>query len=69
MIIYTIFKNGELIWARNYLAKDMKEAKEMLENTKKDVEKNPNAKNINFDGKKLEFDSFDEKHIMLIKGE
>lgn len=69
MIIYTIFKNGELIWARNYPAKDMKEAKEMLENTKKDVEKNQNVKNISFDGEKLEFDSFDEKHIMLIKGE
>ncbi len=69
MIVYTIFKNDELIWARNFPAKDMKEAKEMLEDTIKDVEKEPNVNEIKFDGKKLEFNSYDEKHIMIITGE
>lgn len=69
MIVYTIFKNDELIWARNFPTKDMKEAKEMLEDTIKDVEKEPNVNEIKFDGKKLEFNSYDEKHIMIITGE
>lgn len=69
MIVYTIFKNDELIWARNFPTKDMKEAKEMLKDTIKDVEKEPNVNEIKFDGKKLEFNSYDEKHIMIITGE
>ena len=69
MIIYTIFKNNELIWARNFVTRNNEEAKLMLKNTIKDIQKEKNVKNINFDGKKLEFDSYDEKHIMMIKGE
>lgn len=69
MIIYSIFKNGELIWARNFVTRNNEEAKLMLENTIKDIQKEKNVKNINFDGKKLEFNSYDEKHIMMIKGE
>ena len=69
MIVYTIFKNDELIWARNFITRNNEEAKLMIENTIKDIEKEENVNGINFDGNKLEFNSYDEKHIMLIKGE
>ena len=69
MIIYSIFKNDELIWARNFITRNNDEAKLMLENTIKDIEKNKNVNGINFDGNKLEFNSYDEKHIMMIKEE
>lgn len=69
MIIYSIFKNDELIWARNFITRNNDEAKLMIENTIKDIENNKNVNGINFDGKKLEFNSYDEKHIMMIKGE
>ena len=69
MIIYSIFKNNELIWARNFITRNNDEAKLMIENTIKDIEKEENVNGINFDGKKLEFNSYDEKHIMMIKGE
>ncbi len=39
MIIYTIFKNNELIWARNFVTRNNEEAKLMLENTIKDIQK------------------------------
>ena len=67
MIIYTIFKNNELIWARNFITKNKQEAKTMIENTIKDIEKNANVNGINFDGETLEFNSLDEKHVMMIK--
>lgn len=60
MIIYTIFKNNELIWARNFITKNIEEAKAMIENTIKDIEKNKNVNGINFDGETLEFNSLDE---------
>lgn len=69
MIIYSIFRNDELIWARNFITRNNNEAKLMIENTIKDIQKKKNIKNINFDGKKLEFNSYNEKHIILIKGE
>lgn len=69
MIIYSIFKNNELIWARNFITRNNEEAKLMIENTIKDIKNNKNVNGINFDGKKLEFNSYDEKHIMMIKGE
>lgn len=69
MIIYSIFRNDELIWARNFVTRNNDEAKLMIENTIKDIQKKKNIKNINFDGKKLEFNSYNEKHIILIKGE
>lgn len=69
MIIYSIFRNDELIWARNFITRNNDEAKLMIENTIKDIQKKKNIKNINFDGKKLEFNSYNEKHIILIKGE
>lgn len=69
MIIYSIFRNDKLIWARNFITRNNDEAKLMIENTIKDIQKEKNVKNINFDGKKLEFNSYDEKHIMMIKGE
>lgn len=69
MIIYSIFRNDELIWARNFITRNNDEAKLMIENTIKDIENNKNVNGINFDGKKLEFNSYDEKHIMMIKGE
>lgn len=69
MIIYSIFKNDELIWARNFITRNNDEAKLMIENTIKDIENNKNVNGINFDGEKLEFNSNDEKHIMMIKGE
>lgn len=69
MIIYSIFKNNELIWARNFITRNNEEAKLMIENTIKDIKNNKNVNGINFDGKKLEFNSYDKKHIMMIKGE
>ena len=67
MIIYSIFKNNELIWARNFITKNKQEAKTMIENTIKDIAKNANVNGINFDGETLEFNSLDEKHVMMIK--
>lgn len=66
MIVYTILKNGELIWARNYSTNNIKDAKNRLKATYKDIKNNNKITNINFEGKKLEFNDLDEKHIMLI---
>lgn len=67
MIIYTIFKNNELIWARNFITKNKEEAIQKIKDTIKDIEKNANVNGINFDGETLEFNSLDEKHVMMIK--
>ena len=67
MIIYSIFRNDELIWARNFITKNIEEAKTMIKNTIKDIEKDTNVNGINFDGETLEFNSLDEKHVMMIK--
>ncbi|MGM9881473.1 MAG: hypothetical protein ACI31S_01365 [Bacilli bacterium] len=66
MIVYTIFKNGELIWARNYSTNNIKDAKNRLKSTYEDIKNNNKITDINFEGKKLEFNDLDEKHIMLI---
>ncbi len=66
MIMYYIFKNKELIWARNFKVKNEIDAKKRLEKTLNDIKKNKNITNINYDGKKLEFLDIDEKHVMKI---
>ena len=66
MILYSIFKNDELIWARNYSTDNINDAKNRLKATYEDIKNNNKITNINFEGKKLEFNDLDEKHIMLI---
>ena len=66
MILYSIFKNNELIWARNYSTDNINDAKNRLKSTYEDIKNNNKITDINFEGKKLEFNDLDEKHIMLI---
>lgn len=65
-IVYTIFRNAELIWARNFEVNDMQDGINKIKSTYEDIQKDNNVKNIKYNEKKLEFDSFDEKHIMMI---
>ncbi len=66
MILYSIFKNNELIWARSYSTDNINDAKNRLKATYEDIKNNNKITDINFEGKKLEFNDLDEKHIMLI---
>lgn len=66
MILYSIFKNNELIWAKNYSTDNINDAKNRLKATYEDIKNNNKITDINFEGKKLEFNDLDEKHIMLI---
>lgn len=66
MILYSIFKNDELIWARSYSTDNINDAKNRLKATYEDIKNNNKITDINFEGKKLEFNDLDEKHIMLI---
>lgn len=65
-IVYTIFRNAELIWARNFEINDKQDGINKIKSTYEDIQKDENVKNIKYSEKKLEFDSFDEKHIMTI---
>lgn len=65
-IVYTIFKNAELIWARNFEINDKQDGINKIKSTYEDIQKDENVKNIKYSEKELEFDSFDEKHIMTI---
>ena len=66
MILYSIFKNDELIWARSYSTDNINDAKNRLKATYEDIKNNNKITDINFEGEKLEFNDLDEKHIMLI---
>lgn len=65
-IVYTIFKNAELIWARNFEVDNKQDGINKIKLTYEDIQKDKNIKNIKYSEKKLEFDSLDEKHIMMI---
>ena len=65
-IVYTIFKNAELIWARNFEINDKQDGINKIKSTYEDIQKDKNIKNIKYSEKKLEFDSLGEKHIMMI---
>ena len=65
-IVYTIFRNTELIWARNFEVNDKQDGINKIKSTYEDIQKDENIKNIKYNEKELEFDSFDEKHIMTI---
>lgn len=67
MIVYTIFKNRELIFAQNFRTDDITDAKKRLAETLKDIRKNENITDIKYTENELEFVDIDEKHIMFIK--
>lgn len=67
MIVYTIFKNRELIFAQNFRTDDITDAKKRLAETLKDIRKNENITDIRYTENELEFVDIDEKHIMFIK--
>lgn len=67
MIVYTIFKNRELIFAQNFRTDDITDAKKKLAETLKDIRKNENITDIKYTENELEFVDIDEKHIMFIK--
>ncbi|MGN1326913.1 MAG: hypothetical protein ACI4VQ_02350 [Clostridia bacterium] len=66
MILYTIFRNEELIWARNFEIKNKREGIKRLEKTLDDIKRDENISDIKFDDTKLEFTNIDEKHIMIV---
>ena len=67
MVLYTIFRNDELIYARNFSFDNLEQAKQGLADTYTDIKNDKNVTDINFSEDKLEFISKDEKHIMFIK--
>ena len=67
MIVYTIFKNRELIFAQNFRTDNITDAKKRLAETLKDIRKNENITDIRYTENELEFVDIDEKHIMFIK--
>lgn len=67
MIVYTIFKNRELIFAQSFRTDNITDAKKRLAETLKDIRKNENITDIKYTENELEFVDIDEKHIMFIK--
>ena len=66
MILYTIFRNEELIWAKNFKIKNKKDGVKKLVKTLDDIKRDKNMSDIKFDDTKLEFNNIDEKHIMIV---
>lgn len=67
MVIYTVFKNGELIYLRNFKVENGKEGIKRIEETYEDIKGKDNITDIQYEQKKLEFNSYDEKHIIFLK--
>lgn len=67
MLVYYIFENDELIWARNYPIENEKEGIEKIKETYNDIKDKVEVSNIKLENNKLEFVNCGvEKHIIFV---
>lgn len=68
MLVYCIFENDELIWARNYYIENEKEGQERIRETYNDIKDKVEVSNIKLENNKLEFVNCGvEKHIIFVE--
>lgn len=68
MLVYCIFENDELIWARNYPIENEKEGIEKIKETYNDIKDKVEVTNIKLENNKLEFVNCGvEKHIIFVE--
>lgn len=68
MLVYCIFENDELIWARNYYIENEKEGQERIRETYNDIKDKVEVSNIKLENNKLEFVNCGvEKHVIFVE--